>query len=40
MKGIHKVWPKVEDDYVAEPYQATFRYYDYGGQYQYIVCCF
>lgn len=28
------------DDYVAEPFQARFNYYDYGGQYNFIVRSF
>ncbi|CAF1975517.1 unnamed protein product [Rotaria magnacalcarata] len=33
---VYKVWPKVEKDFTLEPFQATFYYYDYGGQYTFI----
>ncbi len=39
-RNIHKVWPKLQDDYVADPFQSRFNYYDYGGQYNFIVCYF
>ncbi|CAF0958599.1 unnamed protein product [Rotaria sordida] len=33
---VYKVWPKVEKDFTLEPFQASFRYYDYGGQYLFM----
>ncbi|CAF1017713.1 unnamed protein product [Adineta steineri] len=49
-KAIRKVWSKkADDDYVFEPFQSRFNYYDYGGQYNFIcelkdgaptyICC-
>ncbi|UJR20320.1 hypothetical protein I4U23_023451 [Adineta vaga] len=35
-RNVRKVWPKTPDDYVLEPFQSRFNYYDYGGQYNFI----